>query len=253
MIKKTIIELVFVLGSVALLMTLGTWQLQRLEWKESLIQTLQQGYEALDEGHSEYLTSKTLVDLEKQTSPLAVGQIQGRLLRDKAILMGPRIEDGRAGFHLLIPLEITSDHTLLVNAGWVSDLWHDTIEERLAAMPQQMITVQGIIRKPDWNRFSSANSPENNLWFRPDLDEIRAAKDLRSLYPFILYATGTEPPLSTDLVLHKQDWFPRNNHGQYALFWYAMALALIGVYAAFKWSRRKGAAMTNSVSSTIEN
>jgi surfeit locus 1 family protein len=241
MTRKTAIELVFVLGGAAILMMLGSWQLERLAWKENIIKTLQQGYESINSGASKTLTADDLDSLSQEPSPLKVGKVTGRLLRDKSILMGPRTEDGRAGFHLLIPLEISANHTLLINTGWVSDLWHDTLEERLAAMPQQDFTIQGIFRKPDWNRFSSANSPENNIWFRPDLEEIQKAKDIDTLYPFILYATDIAPPLSEDMVFHKQDWFPRNNHGQYAAFWFSMAVMLIGFYITLKWLSLKAA------------
>jgi cytochrome oxidase assembly protein ShyY1 len=40
--------------------------------------------------------------------------------------------------------------------------------------------------------------------------------------------------------MNDKEWYPRNKHGQYALFWYAMALALLGVYGAVRFLKKQG-------------
>ncbi len=225
---------------VAILCGLGTWQMKRLEWKTAIIEKLNAGYDSAQA--NEDFTQAQLADWSLQENPLGYGAASGRLLRDKAILLGPRTEDGRVGYHLLVPVAMDEGKSLIVNAGWVSDLWKDDTEEHLAGLPVQEVRVKGVIHKPDWSSMASKNSPANDMWFRADIKEIAAAKDIPAPYPFILYADSLNPPL-TDVEPHAQRWLPRNKHLQYALFWYAMAAALLGVYGFYiaGLAKKKGA------------
>lgn len=215
---------------VAILGGLGTWQIQRLHWKESIVERLNAEYDAA--AKAPVFNAGRLETLAMETDPMAYGVVEARLLRDQSVLLGPRMEDGRMGYHLLIPAALEDGRTLIVNAGWVNDLWQDNIEDRLALLPSDKVTLRGIVHKPDWSSMASKNSPENNMWFRADIPEIAAAKELENVYPFILYADHAEPELY-EVKLHEERWLPRNKHLQYALFWYAMAVAMLGVYGFY--------------------
>jgi surfeit locus 1 family protein len=220
-------ETVMAASGVAILLALGTWQVQRLFWKNDIIERLERAYDSQDALQN---LEERLPKVENGDDLFAYGSLSGVFLRDKAVLLGPRMEDGRVGYHLLVPLE-SEGKTVIVNTGWVSDLWQDTFEERLASLPVD-VQARGLLRKPDWSRFSSQNSPENNLWFRADTGEIARAKDLGQVSGAILYADRIEPPLH-DVTPQAQRWLPRNKHLQYALFWYAMAGALAAVYGFY--------------------
>ncbi len=225
---------------VAILIGLGTWQVHRLHWKEEIIQRLSSGYEMA--GRAQPLPPAQLETLSQDNNPIAYGMVKGRLERDKAILLGGRIHDGRPGYSLLIPMDIDGARPLIVNAGWVDILWSDNTEDRLNEIPSvgEEVIVSGILRKPDWSSFASRNSPENDIWFRADIDQIAAAKGIENPYPYILYADHTEPAF-TGVLLQEEQWLPRNKHLQYALFWYALAICLAGVYGFYvrEWNKKK--------------
>ena len=209
---------------VAILLGLGTWQIQRLHWKDAIVEKLEAAYSS----GNEPIEAAALA--AAGANDYLYGKLQGRLQRDKAILLGPRTDNGRAGYELLVPLTLDNGRSLIVNAGWVSVLWQDDIEERLAALPQEQVTMRGLARMPDWSRFASKNSPSRDLWFRADIAEIAAAKNIEAVYSgIVLYADRTDPPLH-DVKPHEAHWLPRNKHLQYAIFWYAMAATLAGVY-----------------------
>ncbi|PZO86668.1 MAG: hypothetical protein DI626_05880 [Micavibrio aeruginosavorus] len=225
----------FTVTGVAILISLGTWQVQRLEWKNDIIQRLNEGY---DRAASAPPIEQSQLDAwAAEEAPIGSGSIVGQLQRDKAILLGPKTEDGRIGYHLIVPVTLQDKHILLANIGWVSDLWKDNFEDRLSVLPQESILLSGAIHKPDWSSFASNNSPENDLWFRPDIAEIAKAKELENPYPYMMYVSHTEPELQ-DVKPHAERWLPRNKHMQYALFWYAMALCLAGVYGVYIYGRR---------------
>ena len=214
---------------VAILVTLGTWQIQRLHWKQNIIAGLEQSYAG---AKFTDLSQNLLQDLESGKIHFAYGAARGHWQKEKAILLGPRTNDGRAGYHLLIPMTLKDGKTLIVNTGWVSDMWKDTLGERLAVLPSGSVQARGVAHMPDWSSMASKNSPANDLWFRADVKEIAAAKDLKDVYSHILYADKIEPPLN-DVAAHEEKWLPRNKHLQYALFWYAMAATLAGVFGFY--------------------
>lgn len=232
-IKQTVIALV----GVAVLCSLGTWQMQRLHWKNGIVTQLENEYRALENNRAGNLSTATLQKLSQEKHPLAIGKVHGALKREGAILLGPKSEEGRVGYHLLVPMELADGRTLIVNTGWVDAIWKDSLEDRLVLLPDENIAVTGILRKPDWNSFTSKNSPANDLWFRADIDEIANAKNIASPYPFVLYRSASEPSLH-DIRPIDEHWLPRNKHLQYALFWYAMAATLLIVYG-FYWRARK--------------
>lgn len=226
-------ETVMTASGIAILLALGTWQVQRLSWKNDLSARLEQAYDS--EGALQSLGDGGLENVESGDDSFAYGTLSGAFLRDKAILLGPRMEEGRVGYHLLVPLE-AAGKTMIVNTGWVSELWQDTFEERLSSLPVD-VQVRGLARRPDWSRFSSKNSPRNDLWFRADVPEIAAAKNLGTVSAAVLYADGIEPSLQ-DVTPHAERWLPRNKHLQYALFWYALAGALAAVYGFYLFGMR---------------
>lgn len=234
--RKYLVPTVMTLCGAAILFALGTWQIQRLQWKNDIIARLEAGYAS--GANAPVLGDDQLSAWSVEENPIGHGTVEGRFLRDKSILLGPRTNEGRVGYHLLIPLEREGGRVLIVNAGWVDSLWQDTLEERLAQLPAEDVIATGVVHRPDWSSFASKNAPAQAMWFRADIDEIAAAKNLQSPYPFILYAQTITPPLP-GVIPHAERWLPRNKHLQYALFWYALCLCLLGVYGAYLYSARK--------------
>lgn len=224
-------------AGIIILCGLGTWQIQRMEWKEGLIAKLEADYKAGGEHRALFIPQSKLQELAREEQPITYGMLEGRLLRKSSVLVGPRTLDGNRGYHLVTPLQMQDGAIILVNTGWVDDLWKDNTEERLAFLPTGNITVQGVLRKPDWSSFSSKNSPSNDMWFRADIAEIAEAKQLTVSYPFIMYAEATNPELH-DVTPVNEHWLPRNKHLQYAIFWYAMAVTLLAVFGFYVTSRK---------------
>lgn len=213
----------------AILLGLGTWQVERLKWKNHIITDLQQLYDSAAALPS--LEGQALNAVDKDQQRFAYGVLEGTPEKDKAVLVGPVSRDGRMGYNLLVPLKMADQKDVIVNAGWVDDLWKDTLDDRLGIIPAQL-TVRGLVRKPDWSRFASKNSPENNLWFRPDPAEIAKAKGLNDIHDAIMYADKIDPPLQ-DVTPQEEKWYPRNMHRQYAIFWYGMAAVLLVIYGFY--------------------
>ena len=198
-----------------ILCTLGTWQIQRLSWKEDIIAQLDKAYE---------INPDTALNLEAAQN-YDYGTVTGTFLPQKAILLGPRTREGDVGNDLIVPLEI-NNKTLFINLGWSA--W-PLDEMPIDHLQNKDIQITGLIIIPSWNSFTPENKPEENLWFRLDVEEIARVKNLPNPYPFILRAESTNYKMDAAFP-NNEKLYPNNNHLQYAIFWFAMAAALLSVY-----------------------
>jgi surfeit locus 1 family protein len=220
MIKK-LIAVFLVVGSFLTLCSLGYWQLQRAEWKENIIAQLQ----------AEYAKDPMDYPLEfsdLQNTAIQHGHIRGKFDYDKHMLFGPKKMGDDIGYHAVIPMALKNG-IVLVNMGWIKGEKRQDIQ---IPTPRGYIVLTGIARKPDWNRFTPDNSPENNSWTKLDIEQIAKAQNLEKVAPVIFYAKTASLTLEPYKMM-EETWFPRNKHSQYALFWFSMAgilLVLVGFY-----------------------
>jgi surfeit locus 1 family protein len=207
-------------AGIIVLCTLGTWQLHRLAWKTEILRALEAAHSAPGTAPLDF---KTLAARD-----FTYGRAHGRPLADKAFLFGLRMKDGQPGADLIVPLR-TDQGDLLVDWGWVPK---GPLENQPALRGiKGTLTIEGLARKPSWTQFTPRNIPERDVWYKMDIVQIAQAKALNTPAPAILYAERISPKPGNGLP-DNEPFRPANNHLQYAIFWYAMAVILTIVYAA---------------------
>lgn len=231
-----------VAGSIALaiLLTLGTWQLRRLEWKEALIASIEARIHAAPVALADaeaLFTSTSDVDYLPVTA-------SGEFLHggERHFLA---TWQGRSGFHVYTPLRLLDGRFLLVNRGFVPYDRKDpsTRPQSLVAGP---VSVTGLARDPLAEKPSSLvpdNRPDLNIFYWKDRDAMAASAGLpagAAVLPFFLDADDAPNPGGLPQGGVTMIDLP-NNHLQYAVTWYGLALALVGVLAV---SLRRRAAAT---------
>jgi surfeit locus 1 family protein len=212
------------LCGVGVLCTLGTWQLQRLEWKANILKKL-------DTAYSE--TVSTGLDVKALgTQDFIYGRIGGKFLADKALLLGYRIQHEKPGADLIVPLE-TKQGTVLVDMGFASG----SLESQpIHHLNGKQVWFDGLARKPSWNPFTPENIPAKNVWYRADINQIAGEKNLKNPAPVIFYAERASHKFDATFP-NNERFAPNNNHLQYALFWYFLALALLAIYVLRFWGK----------------
>ena len=222
---KSVVTFMVLLTVFLTLIGLGLWQLQRLEWKRIILADIAE-QESVD-------PMTTPLDLS-QSSHLSRGYLDGDFLRVKPIRLTPRTDNGRVGYHLLMPFQTTSGTIILVNLGWVSN------DAETVPIPAQVKRIAGYLKSPDAaGQFTPQNNPDLNLFYSVDIDGL-AGLYRTNLYPQVLYL---ESPLS-DLPKSFQGLpKPRNNHAQYAAFWFGMAGLLIVLSGLVYWQQRRLASL----------
>ncbi len=206
---KTIFTVLFLLGAVCTMLFLGNWQLQRLEWKTTILADIakQESTDAM----------ATALDLSN-TDEFQRGFIDGEYMQVKPIRLAPRTNDGKVGYHFIQPFKTNNDNIILVNMGWVSN---DTKSVTFNTKPKR---IAGYLKTPDSKgSFTPNNNPDQNLWYFIDINDVRDRLG-GDVHPQMLYLESPEKAIPKPFSgLPK----PRNNHAQYAAFWFGMAGLLV--------------------------
>ena len=227
--------------ALAILIGLGTWQLQRKAWKDGLIGQIETraygepgailpesewaGWRAdQDEFRKVRVTGTFLHDLEAPVYGLAAGARQGAPLQ---------------GYYIVTPLRLATGAIVMVNRGIVPTELKDPAT-RPQGQPEGEVTITGLVRAPEArNPFTPKDDPARNTWFARDPQAIADARGLDRVAPFLIDADATSNPGGWPRGGQTTLTLP-NNHLQYALTWYGLALTLVGVFGAFAWKRLKG-------------
>ena len=208
---------IFTVLGVIVLCGLGTWQLQRLEWKTKILIDIETALSA----EPERIQAADLSNI----APIARVRLQGSFETGKDIYIRPRTMDGKVGVHVLSPFIIGSGQAILVNRGWAAQG-----SEPSAIRPANGTEITGMLRAPDKaNLFTPANNAEDEMWFFVDFDAVQAAKNLKPLAPVVLYLEGSQRDGEYPIALPQKPDL-NNNHLGYAIFWFSLAGSLIAIY-----------------------
>ncbi len=227
--KRALGIALFAAGLITLL-GLGHWQYQRLHWKSAIIADLQTQYDALETGTKPLTRAAIDQAYRASTSekPLLVGRISGRMRSGDVIYLGPRSLHGNKIYDVVVPIDIDKG-TILAQLGYVAAEKRGVIE-----LPSTQVDLLGVARLPDYSRFISGNSPQNDIWFHIDIDQIAQARQIKNIAPLVFFAVRASPSIE-GITMPEQPWYPRNKHAQYMIFWFGMAFVWCGIFAAAFW------------------
>jgi surfeit locus 1 family protein len=212
-----------VLG-VILLVGLGVWQLQRLQWKEGLIAERDSRLAAapvtLEQALQDFDADRSVEFLKVE----ATGSFQ-----NDAELFLLSTEGGSPGFEVVTPLVSREGIAILTDRGFVPESLKDPAK-RPGSRPSGEVTVTGVLRHHVQSRgpFTPDNNPEANMWYWWDIPAMLSSAhigDDARIAPFALHllpdgSKSWPQPVSVDEGL-------TNNHLQYALTWFSLAFLLI--------------------------
>ncbi len=221
---------------IAILIGLGTWQVQRLHWKEGLIATIQQ---RMAMPPVELVAAlKTDPDIAGQEyRPVKVeGTFDHRFERHFLATY-----EGEPGFYIYTPLRLDDGEWLFVNRGFVPDGRQDPAT-RPGGQVEGRVTVTGLLRSAPAEKPSSFvpdNEPDKNIFFWKDLRAMAATSGLPADAPVLgLFVDADKMPNPGGLPIGGVTIVDLpNSHLQYAITWYGLAAALAGVLLV--WLFRK--------------
>ncbi len=217
-----------VLLAMAILIGLGTWQVQRLAWKEDLIARMAERLAAKPIS----LPAQVIRPDDWDFRPVAV---RGTFDPSAVLYVAGRTRGGELGYDLVMPLRRDDGAVLLVNRGWVP-LAARGAAPAPAAGP---VTVRGVARMPlPPGAFVPDNEPAANNWFSMDLDAMAAAAGAGAVQPVYLLATAESPAEPDTPQPHRVSANLPNNHLGYAITWYGLAATLAVIFVIYMRGRR---------------
>ena len=230
------------LMALIVLVGLGSWQLLRLSEKDRLVTQIEA---SLNAPPIPLPGVETWASLKSSDYDYRRVSLSGTFNHEKEALVFGFIAvgdrgDTREGFFALTPLTLADGSIVLVNRGFVPQALREQ-SSRPEGLFKGVVTLTGLMRAPQSKgTFTPNDEPAKNLYFTIDPVSISRALKLDKIAPFTVDAdrmAGTAPwPDGGHTVVTLV-----NNHLQYALTWFALAFALMGVFVVFAGKRLKGA------------
>lgn len=223
----------------AALIGLGTWQMQRLAWKDNLIATIDSRVNAAPVPLAEILRSDKSIADQEYTPVTFSGTFAHEYERHFFAT-----HEGASGYYVYTPLKLAdSVDWIFVNRGFVP---FDRKEQATRAEGQVAgpVTITGLVRPGLVEKPSSIvpdNDPAKNIFYWKDIREMRATSGRPENEPvlglFVDADTAPNPgglPVGGVTIIDLP-----NSHLQYAMTWYGLAAALAGVLGVWLWRSRR--------------
>jgi surfeit locus 1 family protein len=210
---------------------LGIWQMERREWKRDI----------LDRIATNQAAPPIALDALLQGDPLRFeyGRVKlaGSFLHDKEFYLAARSLKNTVGLQVVTPVRTDDGRIVLFDRGWVAQDKKDPAR-RAAGQLAGRVELAGVVRRSQERRqFAPENVPERNVWFHVDVPLMRSmagGKPDPKLDSFFLEADAAANPGGLPVGGQTRLDIP-NDHLQYAITWFLIALALAGVYLAYHW------------------
>jgi surfeit locus 1 family protein len=217
----------FTVPAVLVLIGLGVWQVERLFWKRDLI------------AQRDAMVAAAPVSPPRTPADAKANQfrhvgVEGLLLNDKEIFLAASSDAGRSGYHVLTPLREADGRVMFINRGFIPLDLKNPIK-RPAGQLAGTVRIDGLLRvppaqKPSW--FLPDNRPDLDLWFWVDLPAMAKAAGVENVEPFYIDADKRPNPGGWPQGGVTRLELP-NDHLQYAITWFALAIALIVIYVVY--------------------
>jgi surfeit locus 1 family protein len=231
--QRIVLASFFALPVLALLIGLGTWQLQRLHWKTALLAELAAAQAAPP------------VPATRDVTPFAHISATGRFRAGAEAFLGLEVRGSTLGGSLIAVLDRAEAPPLLVERGWAP------FEGGAVQRPEGEVTVTGYARPSERRGVLAAEDDVARRRFLTfDTTRMAAALGAPDALPYALTVVAPGParpaggfgqtpaPMTGPLPDPARGFpAPRNPHLGYALTWYGLALAWVVVFTL--WARKR--------------
>ncbi|MBC7684442.1 MAG: SURF1 family protein [Bdellovibrionales bacterium] len=198
----------------ALLMALGVWQVQRLQWKTALIAQVDARVHAAPAAAPAPSSWPTLARDQDEYRHL---RLNGRFVDDGATLVQASTVLG-PGYWVLTPFRCDDGSIVLVNRGFVP------ARAALPAGPQQR-SMTGLLRMSERDKpLLRDNNPRAGRWYTRDVQAIAAARALGPVAPYFVDQDAVPSTVEGAPVSGLTVIAFNNNHLVYAITWFALSL-----------------------------
>jgi surfeit locus 1 family protein len=198
---------IFFIFFIFTVLSLGTWQVYRLYLKNNLISDLEKNLKTSSINFN--------VDIDKEYTKIL---FKKKDLNTKIFLY--HLNKGEIGFKVIVPYEINSSLLVLVDKGWIR-------KDKINLIKNTLFNddiIEGYTRKiREKNLFTPNNNIKEDFLYSVEIDNLKKSLN-KNIYPLLIIQTSKT---NKDIIPNDYEVRLPNNHLQYAITWYGLALFTI--------------------------
>lgn len=230
---------------IAVFVSLGNWQMRRLEWKQALIADVAARADAPPVAAP---GPDAWPGFDREAWRFRPVELRGRFGGPEAYvwtaLTRPKGSLGGPGYWVVQPFTTEAGWTVLVNRGFVPQDRKAPATRPGSTTSDAPVTIVGRVRESEPGNFATPGPDlAERVWYVRDREALAGAFGLAQgdVAPYLLDLTAEMTPPGGLPQAGETRMVFSNNHMQYVVTWYGLALALAGVFAVFAWRRLAGA------------
>lgn len=205
-----------------IMFTLGAWQLQRANEKSLRLNQIEQARANAPFSLVDILKHKD----EQQDLPL---KVRGRAAHDSYFLLDNKIEQGKVGFHVLVPLE-TEQGWLFGNFGWIAGTG-DRRRLPSVALDPLLQTYHGVIAIPTLNPMITETATVDGVWPKLIQQIDLALMQQHFGQVFLPVVLLLDPDEKSPFIRNWQPVvMPPEKHIGYAIQWFGLGIAALVIF-----------------------
>ena len=206
MFKIKSLDILFIFFILTVL-SLGTWQVLRLYSKNNLISDL--------ENNLKKNSINFIVNIDKEYTKVL---FKKKDLKSKIFLY--HLNKGEIGFKVIFSYEVNSSLVVLVDKGWIR-------KDKINLIKNTLFNddiIEGYTKKiREKNLFTPNNNIKEDFVYSIEVDNLKKSLN-KNIYPLLIIQTSKT---NKNIVSNDYEISLSNNHLQYAITWYGLALVTI--------------------------
>jgi surfeit locus 1 family protein len=217
----------------AILLSLGIWQVKRAIWKDHIIAQISAGMNAPPE---------TSVDLEAWVTDVAQKayhplQLTGSFVNGAVIHVGPKTNQERTGYHVYALFKPTGSAEAL----WINCGWRPTLVPPHVWLKGPYTLVLRLDPPQEPGSFTPENVPGKNQWYWAELASMNQTVQTPAFSTAYGQLISNTPDLSFEANQTCLLVLPPNRHKEYAITWFLLAIcvSIAGIYGTFSERNKK--------------
>ena len=198
---------IFFIIFIFIVLSLGTWQVFRLDLKNNLISNLENNLK------KNFVSFN--IDIDQEYTKVL---LKKKDLKSKIFLY--HLNKGEMGFKVIVPYEVNSSLIVLVDKGWVR-------KDKINLIKNTLLNddvIEGYTKKITKNNlFTPNNNIKEDFLYSIDVDSLKKSLN-KNIYPLLIIQTSK---INKDIIPNEYEVRIPNNHLQYAITWYGLAIVTI--------------------------
>ena len=205
------------------MLTLGYWQLHRLQWKNDLINTIELNF------NSRTIDFPILNDADNKYEYMQT-HIEGKFMVKQSMFFFRSNLRGESGYEIVVPFKTTLSKDVYVIIGWIPFDKKDEIDLRFIN-DEALTKIEGSLiyskkRKP----LIPDNDISSNVWYLMNTEEMDIVNNLNTSNYLLKI---TDKNYFPQILIEFEPTNITNNHLQYAGTWFLLALVNTIMYIYF--------------------